>query len=218
MSKTIAISDLHGRSFSTIFYQMTSLYRDADYIVQLGDWFDTEVHAYSPQYQVNNFKQMIKIRKKNSNVRILLGNHDASYLLGGDALYSIHCFGYEKEIKDLIEENIEFIDYCFSDGKYLYSHAGITKTLLNDFGFKSVDNINTALHNKDYRFLVSSKASLLYKRFHEVTDHNLQYNDLMNNRIECKQVIGHYSSMGMQVMDNLYDIEDFKHANCVIFQ
>ena len=220
MSRTLAISDLHGRSFSTKYYQLTSLYHP-DNIVQLGDWFDTTSGAYTSQFQINNFEQMIKIRKKNPNVHILIGNHDAAYLFGEEAWYGIHCFGKEQEIKELIEENIKYIDYCFYDGKYLYSHAGITKTLLEELNIKDYNELNERLHNKDYKIFTDSRLGLLYKQFHKdwaKQNIDFQWNDLVNNKLDGKQVIGHYSSMGIQIKDDIYDIEDFNHSNGILFE
>ena len=219
--KILGISDLHGRSFSTVFYQQVSLYKDIDYIVQLGDWFDTEVRSFSSTFQLNNFKQMCKIARKNKNVYICIGNHDATYLYGKDTHYSIHCFGYEDEIKNTIEENLDVIHYGVKFGNWIFSHAGISKTLLNELKAKDIDELTARLRSKDYSIFTDSKAGLLYKRVHEVKDHNLQWHDLLNNKLEgCNQVIGHYSSMGMHIMPKLgiYDIEDFNHANCVLFE
>ena len=218
--KTLAISDLHGESFSTKYYQLNSLYHP-DNVVQLGDWFDSTSGAYTSQFQINNFKQMIKIRKKNPNVKILIGNHDASYLFGEETWYGIHCFGREQEIKELIEENIEYIDYCYSDGKYLYSHAGISKTLLEELHCRDHNDLNKRLHKKDYSIFTDSRVSLLYKQFHKdwaKQNIDFQWSDLVNNKIKGKHVIGHFSSMGMQILDDIYDIEDFNHANSVLFE
>ena len=221
MSKTLAISDLHGRSFSTIFYQLSSLYHP-DNIVQLGDWFDTTSGAYSSTFQIGNFKQMMKIRRKNPNVHVLIGNHDTAYLFTDPKYwYGIHCHGREQEIKELIEENIQYIDYFYNDGKYIYSHAGVSQTLLDDLKIKNIDELNERLHNKDYSIFTDSRASLLYRKLHpdEVEKSpNFSWDDLIEHKIPGKHVIGHYSSFGMQVYDDIFDIEDFKHANGVLFQ
>ena len=220
MSRTLAISDLHGRSFSTKYYQLTSLHHPAN-IVQLGDWFDTTSGTYTSQFQIDNFKQMMKIRKNNSNIRILIGNHDAAYLFSEEAWYGVHCFGKEQEIKELIEENIEYIDYCFYDGKYLYSHSGISKTLLEELHCRDYNDLNKRLHKKDYSIFTDSKVSLLYKQFNKnwaKENIDFQWNDLVNNKIKGKQVIGHYSSMGIQIKDDIYNIEDFNHANGILFE
>ena len=125
--KIIALGDTHGRK---IWEDITKKELDSDKIVFLGDFFDTHDDE-TPQQQIENFEKIIEFKKLYpEKVVLLLGNHDFHYISGVYETYSGFNPYYCKEIGALLDNAIEnnLIQICFKHDKYVFTHAGVTKT------------------------------------------------------------------------------------------
>jgi hypothetical protein len=125
--KLIALGDTHGR---TLWKEIVEKNQDADKIVFIGDYFDTHDNV-SVDQQIENFKDIIEFKKNNmEKVVLLLGNHDFHYLNGAQEKYSgFQAFRY-KDINKVLEPEVAdgLIQMCFVYDKYVFTHAGVTKT------------------------------------------------------------------------------------------
>jgi UDP-2,3-diacylglucosamine pyrophosphatase LpxH len=142
--KYIVIGDVHGR---TIWEDIVKN-EEYDLIIFLGDYFDTH-YDITPNQQFENFKNIIKFKRKNMDkVIILIGNHDFHYTRGTKDRYS----GYQNLMKydfsDLIENAIhnKLIQVCYIMNNFIFTHAGVTRTWCKNI-FGEIPN-NDDLENK----------------------------------------------------------------------
>lgn len=123
--KIIALGDTHGRTnWKKIIAKETF-----DKIIFIGDYFDTQ-EDISPEQQINNFKKIIRHKKKNMDkVVLLLGNHDYQYLKASEK-YPSYQVSYGTAIQKLLHQAMEedLLQICFVWKKLVFTHAGVTKT------------------------------------------------------------------------------------------
>lgn len=131
--KIIAIGDVHGRSF----WKLIASAQAFDKLVILGDYFDS--FDISASEQMNNFSELVAYKKANPDkVVLLIGNHDFHYLpVAMDAveMYSGFQQRFAFQISQLLEENKNLLQICYTWEDYLFTHAGVTHTWLNDAGY-----------------------------------------------------------------------------------
>ena len=161
--KIIAMGDTHGRtSWKDILAS-----RDWDKAVFLGDYFDSH-DGISATKQLKNFREILRYKKENpEKVVLLLGNHDFHYLKEAQEEYSGYQFRAADKINAVLQPAVDegLIQICFRYKRYMFSHAGITKTWLNNKGYAqygSMDEfINLRFHQKpeDFRFRMGINRS-----------------------------------------------------------
>ena len=157
--KLTAIGDIHGRS---IWKKIVSK-NDFDKVVLIGDYFDS--FTIDPKKQIANFKEIIRFKKKYpQKVVLLLGNHDYHYLNSTTDRYSGFVDSMKKEVSKLLHKAIDegLIQICFVYDKFLFSHAGITKTWFkkNIFYKKNLEeaiNEKFIKHPDAFRFTAGKK-------------------------------------------------------------
>ena len=132
--KVIAIGDIHGR---TIWKQIVEKEKDADKIIFIGDYLDSHEEITGTQ-QSSNFREILEYKKTNpTKVILLFGNHDYHYIttaIGEE--YSGYQPVFALEFKELLDNAIKknLVQMCYiqdfgkGNGKFLFSHAGITET------------------------------------------------------------------------------------------
>ena len=119
--KHLILGDIHGHDS----WKKHIESQDPDKIVFIGDYFDhPEVTA---ETQLENFKNIIELKKSRPGVTLLTGNHDAHYM-GIGQMYSGYQFGASPHIQQVLSENKEHLQWCHSIEGYLLTHAGVTKT------------------------------------------------------------------------------------------
>lgn len=131
----IALGDIHG---NTKWKQIVENQLEAgftDKIVFVGDYFDSN-EGISAADQISNFQEIIAFKKAHTaQVVLLVGNHDYQYLRSSENHYS----GYQPLAHMDIAEQLDralydsLLQMCYENGKYLFSHAGVTKMWCNDF-------------------------------------------------------------------------------------
>lgn len=145
-NKTIvAIGDIHGRRK---WQKIIEKEKDADYIVFVGDYFDTH-ESVSAMVQIVNFQKILQFKKENSDkVVLLMGNHDFHYLSEMNERYSGFNEKYKVEIEKEVKKALEDGDmqYCFVIDGFVFTHAGITRTwaLENEV---DLNNLQESIHD-----------------------------------------------------------------------
>ena len=143
----LAIGDVHGRPF-------WKNYLDKDFsdFFFTGDYFDSFDIPFSKQYK--NFTEICKAARKDSRLKLCIGNHDYHYLAGVDnQRYSGFQDNNYQKISDVLEENIDLITVVHeTKDKYLLSHAGVTNYFLKSLHIKKPLEINSSFE-KDRNIL-----------------------------------------------------------------
>jgi hypothetical protein len=161
--KIVALGDTHGRS---IWKEIIDKETNVDKWVFIGDYFDTHGGGYSANRQIENFKDIIAFKKANpEQVVLLFGNHDFHYIKGANETYSGHQPAYAIDICEILEEALRegLMQMCYKNDKFLFSHAGLTKTwVTNSFNdepdaeLPTIENVEKSVNDlfkyKPYKF------------------------------------------------------------------
>jgi len=129
--KLVVIADIHGR---TNWKDVIAQHPDADQVVFTGDYVDTHDDITIVEI-LHNLKEIIAYGRANPNTIFLLGNHDYPYIFGAMGTYQ--CSGFKSaayhNYHQLFIENIDLFKFAHLEGKYLFSHAGITTKWFNKY-------------------------------------------------------------------------------------
>ena len=157
--KIIAIGDIHGRN---CWQNLRDV--DCDFFIFIGDYFDA-YEDISTDEEIINFLRILKFKREfPEKVILLFGNHDFHYLKNSTQMYSRYNFNNYSLLEDSVEiamkENL--FQMCFKNEHFLFSHAGITKTWLENSGIVNdenlVKNINSALYENPQVFEFINKT------------------------------------------------------------
>ena len=170
MKKILIIPDIHGRDFWK--EPVKKVLEDTNaHIVFIGDYTDPYSSEWEPnfdylQHTVDNFKEIIEMKKQNSDrITLLLGNHDCGYAIGDDLCSSRMDRIHQSELEKLFRENRELFqiaEECDIAGKhFIFSHAGILKGWVksvwgdeaDDTDFNVVSRLNNAWLDNDMNIL-----------------------------------------------------------------
>lgn len=134
--KIIVVADVHGspkwKALKT---------KKFDKIIFLGDYFDSR-EGITFFEQIDNFKEIMEWRKSDPRVITLVGNHDYHYFKEVRSHYSGYQFHMAVDITEVVETYRHLLDVVHIEDKYLFSHAGVTKTWLNSLNMRSATQIN----------------------------------------------------------------------------
>jgi len=119
--KIITIGDLHG---SQVWKQIHP--KSWDRIVFAGDYVDS--FDYSDEEILDNFRQVIRLKKKHpEKVILLLGNHDLQYYYNGVSRHG--CTGFRRRMLlvlfDIFHTEKENFQAAYQIGNNLWTHAGV---------------------------------------------------------------------------------------------
>ena len=170
MKKILIIPDVHGRDFWR--EPVKKVLEDTSaHIVYIGDYTDGyptewESNFDYRQHTVDNFKEIIEMKKQNSDrITLLLGNHDCGYAIGDDLCSSRMDKIHQSELEEIFRENRELfqiVEECDIAGKhFIFSHAGILKGWVksvwgdeaDDTDFNVVSRLNNAWLDNDMNIL-----------------------------------------------------------------
>lgn len=126
MSKILIVPDVHGSREWLVAKEKIG---EVDFVVFMGDYFDSWENKWPSQGE--NFKGICEFKRANKDkVRLLLGNHDFSYISG--TREGANCSGHQHkrvgEIRGLLNSNLDLIDLAFENDGWVFSHAGFSKT------------------------------------------------------------------------------------------
>jgi len=142
--KIIALGDTHGRTAWKGIVSNTEF----DKVVFTGDYFDSREYI-SPEQQKANFKEIIAFKKANMNkVVLLFGNHEYHYMKTKEGIYSGYQFFHSEDFKKMVQNALaeKLIQMCYVHGKFIFSHAGITKTWLKSTGYSGEENLESFIN------------------------------------------------------------------------
>lgn len=144
--RVLVIPDVHG---SLHWKACLNKIDDFDFIVQLGDWFDQWHNDWVQVDQIDNLREFIEFKKKYpKKVYALVGNHDLGYLIREEM--SGHQKYKEIDIREAMIEFAPYMDIACKIDKYVYSHAGFTKTWMKKHHYKTIEDVNAAFHDSSY--------------------------------------------------------------------
>ena len=130
--KRIILGDPHGN-----YLTIEDIYNKErpDSVIILGDYCDSFVHN-TPEI-VNAYKKMRKLQRKHQGEFItLMGNHDWHYTTFGQR-YSGYSSRTQAAMHDMLQSDFNDgllpIVYIDEVNKTIYSHAGLTKTWMNEW-------------------------------------------------------------------------------------
>lgn len=137
--RTIVFGDIHGRtSWKKVVENLS-----ADRAIFVGDYFDSR-EDISTVEQMRNFEDIIHLKKSSpKEVILLIGNHDHHYFPEvGYTGTSGYQSGGAHNISFLLNENRDLLQMCYQLDNFLFSHAGIGKTFLEENNWKDekIDN------------------------------------------------------------------------------
>lgn len=134
--KVLIVPDVHGREFWKD--PVKNSLSNVDKIVFLGDYLDPY-----PQEGIDfltalkNFEEIIKLKKSNSDKVILLyGNHDCHYCdYLSDSIFPCSRFEerFYNRVSNIFKNNKDLFQFFYKEGKYLFSHAGISKEWIRKY-------------------------------------------------------------------------------------
>jgi predicted MPP superfamily phosphohydrolase len=151
--KIVALGDTHGRPYWKTVVETS----DFDKVVFVGDYFDSRDFILEKQ-QIKNFREILAFKKSNpAKVVLLIGNHDFHYLPGIEDRYSLYQSSYAAEIGKILADakNKNLLQMCYVYQRFLFTHAGVTKTWANANGIDIEhieDSINALFRNKPDAF------------------------------------------------------------------
>lgn len=214
--RNLIISDLHGKSFKTIYEEKLTINKNIDNIILLGDYFDSENIEITGEIQLKRFLEILELQRKDNRIKILLGNHDAFYLALDEVDKTIfkHILPNYRDIQIVLNTSIQNIDIAFESDKWLFSHQGITKSFMQDTKCNSIQALNEELHNKNYEILYY-KMGLIWI-CHNGGREN--FNILKQDKYQDFQVVGHYKDRGLSIYGSIICLEDVNHGNGVIIE
>ena len=133
--KTVILGDTHGRPL----WKQIVVDEQPDRVIFIGDYFDA-YDDFTAAEQMWNFEQIINFKESGkAEVIILVGNHDYHYIRGVYEHYSGYQSGARPAIEQLLEDNKHHMQMCYQMGIFIFSHAGISKTWLENQKWNSED-------------------------------------------------------------------------------
>ncbi|MDR0894373.1 MAG: metallophosphoesterase [Prevotellaceae bacterium] len=128
MKPTIIIGDIHGLTY---WKEVIKQNPDCRYIF-MGDYLDPYTHVSYPEL-IGNLNDVIAFKEAHPDeVILLLGNHDMHYITEKMPPCSRYNYSIEKEVGDIFFSNRALFQYAFQDGRYLFTHAGVTQPWFDD--------------------------------------------------------------------------------------
>jgi hypothetical protein len=137
MTKNIYIGDIHGL---TVWEDIVKQHPDADNIVFIGDYFDS--FDISGIEQLFNAENIVRFKKEsNSNVHLLIGNHDHHYWPGvkDRGMTSGYQPKMSPEFEYFFRENETEFQMSVTIGNVLCTHAGVSNQFLKETGYWTYD-------------------------------------------------------------------------------
>ena len=119
--KTVILGDTHGRPH----WKQIVASESPDRVIFIGDYFDS--FDNTAVEQMHNFKEIIDWKQSGqSEVIMLIGNHDYHYMRGVTQYYSGYQSGARPAIEQLLYENRQHMQMCYQMGDFLFTHAGVS--------------------------------------------------------------------------------------------
>lgn len=211
IKKTVVIGDTHGR---TIWKDIVDENPDADKIVFLGDYLDTPNYndIPNPHGELDNLNEIIRFKRANPDrVVLLIGNHDEHYL-EHNVKKGIYTVRFQPDmvghfgplLHTLIDDG--FIQVAYFQNEYIFSHAGITNTWMDE-NRVTEENINEKLQTDPDIF------SYQFKGLDDDPSGNNIYQSPLWVRMPSLLVDGYNSETHIHIIGHtkVNEIQQFRH-------
>ena len=134
--KTVILGDTHGRSHWKSIVASESPNR----VIFIGDYFDS--FDNTAVEQMHNFKEIIDWKQSGqSEVIMLIGNHDYHYMRGVTQYYSGYQSGARPAIEQLLYENKNHMQMAYGMNGFIFTHAGVSSDWLKIHGYDNESNL-----------------------------------------------------------------------------
>ena len=134
--KTVILGDTHGRDY----WKGIVASESPDRVIFIGDYFDS--FDNTAVEQMHNFKEIIDWKQSGqSEVIMLIGNHDYHYMRGVSQYYSGYQAGARPAIEQLLYENRQHMQMAYGMGGFIFSHAGVSMDWLQAHGYDNESNL-----------------------------------------------------------------------------
>jgi hypothetical protein len=135
--KTVILGDTHGRPI----WKQIVVDEQPDRVIFIGDYFDA-YDDYTAVEQMHNFKEIIEYKESGqSEVIILIGNHDYHYMRGITEHYSGYQAGVRPAIEQLLYENRQHMQMAYGMNVLIFTHAGVSYDWLQVHGYDNESNL-----------------------------------------------------------------------------
>ena len=136
MNKTVIIGDTHGRDC----WKQIVASESPDRVIFIGDYFDS--FDNTAVEQMHNFQEIIDWKQSGqSEVIMLIGNHDYHYMRGVTQYYSGYQSGARPAIEQLLYENKNHMQMAYGMNGFIFSHAGVSSDWLKIHGYDNESNL-----------------------------------------------------------------------------
>lgn len=187
MKKRLILGDIHGHiDFVKQIYE----YETPTDVIILGDYCDSfKLKSEDIAYCFNELL-FLKSNHKHGEFHLLIGNHDLHYMLTSEKYsgknYLTESMMHETLMNAWDDKILE--PYIVDEkNKTIYSHAGITKTWLNDWRHKLGDDVNLDSLRFTFGNTFNCYGDCPENGFVWVRPNSL-YSDMLDG---YKQVVGH---------------------------
>ena len=134
--KTVILGDTHGRSH----WKSIAASESPNRVIFIGDYFDS--FDNTAVEQMHNFQEIIDWKQSGqSEVIMLIGNHDYHYMRGVTQYYSGYQSGARPAIEQLLYENKNHMQMAYGMNRFLFSHAGVSTDWLKIHGYDNESNL-----------------------------------------------------------------------------
>jgi predicted phosphodiesterase len=134
--KTLVLGDTHGRDY----WKGIVARENPDRVIFIGDYFDS--FDNTAVEQMHNFKEIIDWKQSGqSEVIILIGNHDYHYMRGVSQYYSGYQSGARPAIEQLLEDNKQHLQMAYGMNGFIFTHAGVSYDWLKIHGYDNKSNL-----------------------------------------------------------------------------
>jgi predicted phosphodiesterase len=134
--KTLVLGDTHGRDY----WKGIVASENPDRVIFIGDYFDS--FDNTAVEQMHNFKGIIDWKQSGqSEVIILIGNHDYHYMRGVSQYYSGYQSGARPAIEQLLEDNKQHLQMAYGMNGFIFTHAGVSYDWLKIHGYDNESNL-----------------------------------------------------------------------------
>ena len=134
--KTVILGDIHGRDY----WKSIVANESPNRVIFIGDYFDS--FDNTAVEQMYNFQEIIDWKQSGqSEVIMLIGNHDYHYMRGVTQYYSGYQSGARPAIEQLLYENKNHMQMAYGMNGFIFSHAGVSSDWLKIHGYDNESNL-----------------------------------------------------------------------------
>lgn len=192
MKKLIIIPDVHGREFWK--EALPDILNDVPTIF-LGDYLDPYSHeGITSSMALSVFSEIINLKKERSNVKLLIGNHDCTYIWPELGICRCRCdYSIYDSAFSLFKYGGDFY-LGLRHESWVLSHAGFNRYWLEDIGKIGISDITgKEIRTLDISRIIKPLSYCSWYRGGEDRGGSPVWSDIREYRFTDweKQIVGH---------------------------